>query len=132
MKTAVFSVFFACLLCAQEGDSLADSLNPGKRPAISCDLKPSPGSCTDGWFSQDKFLHFSACASITGLSYHTLVCRMHKDEDTGRIFSVSLTALVGLGKEIFDKKRGGLFSWKDLCWDGLGLAFGYFAFVHEY
>lgn len=86
----------------------------------------------DDWFGQDKFLHFSASASITGLTYHVYVCRLNGDEDRGEVYAVSLTAVLGLAKEIYDKKRKDQFSWKDLFWDGLGLAAGYFVFVHEY
>ncbi|MGQ9464184.1 MAG: hypothetical protein ACUVQ4_00545 [bacterium] len=109
-----------------ENDSLIDSLK------MRQEIMPVSKKISDQWFSQDKFLHFSACASIVGLSYHTLVCRLKKTEDTGKLYAVSLTAVIGLGKEFYDKKKKKHFSWKDLCWDGLGLAFGYFAFIHDY
>lgn len=118
-------LFFASFGTAQNNDSLYDSLR--YKSNVSEAIKP-----VDAWVSQDKFLHFSACASIVGLSYHTLVCRLNKDENKGKVYSISFTALIGLGKEIYDKKRKGHFSWKDLCWDGAGLAVGYFAFIHEY
>lgn len=86
----------------------------------------------DVWFSQDKFLHFSACAALPGLTYHLYVCRLKRDENVGKIYSVSITALFGIGKEIYDKKKKGHFSWKDLFWSGLGLAVGYFVFVHDF
>lgn len=122
-------MLFLVLLCfslstAQYSDSLSDTLK--------YKIKNTINYPRDAWFSQDKFLHFSACASIVGLSYHTLVCRLEKDEDTGKIYAISLTAVIGLGKEIYDKKKKKHFSWKDLCWDGLGLTAGYFLFIHEY
>ncbi len=113
---------------AQKNDSLNDSLKIYKVPEIKPTIKVS----RDEWFSQDKFLHFYFSATIVGLSYHTLVCRLDRDEREGKIFSISFTAIAGLGKEIYDKKKKGHFSWKDLCWDGAGLAVGYFAFVHKY
>ena len=85
---------------------------------------------SDQWFSGDKFLHFSACASICGLTYHFYANRLHRDEDRGKVYAISLTALAGLGKELYDKKKKNHFSWKDLFWDGLGLTAGYFLFVH--
>ncbi|MEO0185971.1 MAG: hypothetical protein ABIL20_09260 [candidate division WOR-3 bacterium] len=114
----------------QEQDSLADTLKPklNVKPEMESVIKPQ----TDKWFAQDKFLHFYFSASIVGLSYHTMVNRLNHDENQSKIFSVSFTAIVGLGKEIYDKKKKGHFSWKDLCWDGAGLAVGYFAFVHKY
>jgi uncharacterized protein YfiM (DUF2279 family) len=86
----------------------------------------------DAWFSQDKFLHFGACAAIPGLTYHLYVCRLNRDEHRGKIYSVSLTALAGVGKEIYDKKKNGHFSWKDLVWDGMGLIVGYLLFIHDF
>ncbi len=84
----------------------------------------------DPWISPDKFLHFSACTAIPGLTYHLYVCRLKRDEHLGRVYAVSLTAVIGLGKELYDKKRKGQFSWRDLCWDGLGLLAGYFIFIY--
>jgi len=126
MKKILFlNLLFIISVFAQDSDSLNDSLR--------CRLNISKNiQTTDKWFSQDKFLHFYACASIVGLSYHTLVCRLKRDEKEGKIYSISFTALVGLGKEVYDKKKKGHFSWKDLCWDGAGLAIGYFAFIHRY
>jgi uncharacterized protein YfiM (DUF2279 family) len=116
------------LIFAQESDSLNDTLKLYMTSEVKTMIKPHH----DRWFSQDKFLHFSVCASIVGLSYHTLVCRLNRDENQGKIYSISFTALIGLGKEIYDKKKKGHFSYKDLCWDGAGLVIGYFAFIHRY
>jgi len=120
---AICSIAFA-----QNLDSLQDSLLVAKEKPLVINLGVKP--IGDTWFSQDKFLHFSACASITGLTYHVYVCRLKRDEDRGEVYSISLTALVGIGKEIYDKKKNGHFSWKDLFWDGLGLAAGYFVFIY--
>jgi uncharacterized protein YfiM (DUF2279 family) len=86
----------------------------------------------DRWFSGDKFMHFGVSAAIPGLTYYAYVYRLEQDETQGKIISVSLTGLIGLGKEIYDKKTKGHFSWKDLVWDALGLTAGYFIFVHQY
>ncbi len=124
-------IFFAvATVGAQELDSLSDTLK--QKLNSPSEIMPAVKSPTDRWIAQDKFLHFYFCASIVGLSYYTLVNRLHQEENQSRIFSVSLTAFVGLGKEFYDKKKKGHFSWKDLCWDGAGLTVGYFAFVHKY
>ncbi len=126
MNKILFSFLcFASFVTARNNDSLGDSLK--YRSDVLKEIKR-----VDAWVSQDKFLHFSACASIVGLSYHTLVCRLNRDENQSKVYSISFTALIGLGKEIYDKKKKGHFSWKDLCWDGAGLTFGYFAFIHKY
>ncbi len=122
--------FSTTAILAQENDSLADTLkcNSNILPEIKTTITPQ----TDKWFAQDKFLHFYFSASMVGLSYHTLICRLNKNENEGRIFAISFTAFVGLGKEIYDKKKKNRFSWKDLCWDGIGILTGYLAFIHDY
>jgi uncharacterized protein YfiM (DUF2279 family) len=85
---------------------------------------------TDPWFAYDKALHFAAGFAIPGLTYHFYVCRLERDEDRGKVYAVSLTALLALGKELHDKKTKNHFSWKDLAWSGMGLAVGYLIFVH--
>ena len=85
---------------------------------------------TDPWFAQDKVLHFSAGFAIPGLTYHFYVCRLERDEDRGKVYAISLTALLALGKELYDKKTTDRFSWKDLAWSGMGLAVGYLIFIH--
>ncbi|MCX7994749.1 MAG: hypothetical protein N3A65_03110 [candidate division WOR-3 bacterium] len=115
---------------SQKQDSLSDTIK--SRLDVHPEVKSAIKYPGDKWFAQDKFLHFYFCASIVGLSYHTLANRLNHDENQSKIFSISFTAFVGLGKEIYDKKKKGFFSWKDLCWDGAGLVMGYFAFVHKY
>lgn len=83
----------------------------------------------DGWFSTDKFIHFGASAGIVGLTYHTYVCQMKRDEEVGKVLSISVTGVAGLGKEMYDKIKKGHFCWKDLLYDGLGLGVGYLLFV---
>ena len=125
MKCVTLFVLFSGIIgFAQDANSLHDTIQYVVRKPIK--------HHRDDWLSQDKFIHFSACASIVGLSYHTLACRLGKDENQSKVYSVSLTALVSVGKEIYDKKKKGYFSWKDLCWDGAGLLMGYFAFLHDY
>ena len=85
---------------------------------------------SDSWFSQDKMLHFAAGFAIPGYTYVFYVNRLNGDEQKGKIYAVSLTTLLAVGKEIYDKKKKGHFSWKDLAWGGIGLAVGYFVMIH--
>jgi uncharacterized protein YfiM (DUF2279 family) len=122
MKWTLLAItLFFSSLTAQTVDSLADSLLQGP--------KHNAAMASDKWFAQDKLLHFYFSATIAGLSYHVYTDQMKRDEDRGRIISVSLTALIGLGKELYDKKKKNQFSWKDLAWDGLGLTVGYLLFI---
>lgn len=105
----------------------SDTLDQSDTLVIMPEMKKQ---MTDPWFAQDKVLHFSAGFAIPGLTYHFYVCRLDRDEKRGKIYAVSLTALLALGKEFYDKERKGRWSWKDLFWSGLGLAAGYFVFIH--
>lgn len=93
-------------------------------------IAAEPAACRDPWLSQDKFLHFSISAAITGFSYYTTVGKFDMEPGHAGTVSISFTALIGIGKEVFDKKRNGRFSWKDLFWDGAGITVGYFVFCN--
>lgn len=112
---------------AQETDSPGTIVNTGAD--VQSMANPQGKPSLDRWFSQDKFLHFSACAAISGLTYHVSLHRFEEDIHRGRVYSVSITALIGIGKELYDKKRKNHFSWKDLFWDGLGIGVGYLVFI---
>jgi uncharacterized protein YfiM (DUF2279 family) len=126
-RTLFLTAFLFSFLTAQAPDTLLDSLlsEPKLNPARATPV----ALASDKWFAQDKLLHFYFSATIAGLSYHVYADQMKRDGDRGKIISVSLTALIGLGKELYDKKKKNQFSWKDLAWDGLGLAAGYLLFV---
>ncbi len=85
---------------------------------------------SDPWFSEDKFYHLTACAAIPALTFHLCTGYGNIDATRAKVYSVSATALIGISKEIYDKKKKNHFSWKDLFWDGAGLAIGYFLFIN--
>jgi uncharacterized protein YfiM (DUF2279 family) len=89
-----------------------------------------PVTYHDPWLSQDKFLHFSVSAAITGISYRMNARTFDMELNTAKTVSVSFTTLIGIGKELFDKKTKGHFSWKDLLWDGAGIMVGYLVFCN--
>jgi uncharacterized protein YfiM (DUF2279 family) len=77
------------------------------------------GGRGDSWFGVDKAKHFLVAAAIQSGSYAALRSadvRHWPSLDAG----FGTTAAVSLGKEIYDRRRSGLFSWKDLAWDGAG------------
>jgi uncharacterized protein YfiM (DUF2279 family) len=120
------ALFIFVSVLAARTESLADSLNQPDSMVIAPEMKRV---ISDPWFGRDKVLHFSAGMAIPGLTYHFYVCRLNRGEKRGRVYAVSLTILLAVGKEVYDKKKKGHFSWKDLAWGGLGLAAGYIAFV---
>ncbi len=120
-------------LCQAEEDSLEFDTYSGATKDLDSPVEPENDQpIKDSWVSTDKFMHFGVCAAIPGLTYYAYVYRLNQDKAQARIIAVSLTGLVGLGKEIYDKKTKGHFSWKDLVWDGLGLTAGYFLFIHDF
>lgn len=125
-----FVYFFA--VCSTIFAQHSDVPNDSTAVAQGCyRVESVTRSVNDDWFSQDKFLHFSVSAVLPGLTYYICTCRLKKDDEVGKIYSISITALFGLGKEMYDKKKKGYFSWKDLFWNGVGLAVGYLLFVHS-
>lgn len=84
---------------------------------------PAVPSDRDPWFGCDKFLHFAASAVIQGAAYSVLRAngRGYGPASRGAAL-VTLTA--GVGKELWDRHRGGDASLRDLTWDGIGGATG--------
>ena len=126
-KCFVCILMALCIGSAQYTATESDTVGQSDSLVIMPEMKKQ---MSDPWFAQDKVLHFSAGFAIPGLTYHFYVCRLDRDEDRGKVYAVSLTALLALGKEFYDKKRTGRWSWKDLFWSGLGLAAGYLVFIH--
>jgi putative lipoprotein len=80
---------------------------------------------SDRWLARDKLEHFGVSAFLSVLSYRVYHDFYNKDKESSLCFSCGLTFSLGLGKEIYDKKKpGGKFSYKDLVADILGLAAG--------
>jgi uncharacterized protein YfiM (DUF2279 family) len=121
----IFIVF--TLIMAQYNPAQNDTVDQYDSLRIAPEMQKQ---MSDPWFARDKVLHFSAGFAIPGLTYHFYVNRLNRDEQRGKVYAVSLTALLAVGKELYDKKKKGHFSWKDLMWSGLGLAAGYLVFVY--
>ena len=83
---------------------------------------PQP-SMRDPWFGRDKLLHFAASAVIQGTTHAVLRAN---GADYGRASrgAAIVTLTAGVGKEIWDHRRGGDASWRDLTWDAIGGATG--------
>ena len=90
----------------------------------------SPLQSADKWIGRDKFHHFSYSLGITGLSYHIYHCQFNNPNPEARYFSISLTAVAGISKELYDKfyKKKRL-SCKDLAWDAVGITVGGLLFL---
>jgi uncharacterized protein YfiM (DUF2279 family) len=79
----------------------------------------------DPWFSEDKFHHFAHSAAISS-SIYLIANNMAKTDDNNSFYiSFSISALIGVSKEIKDSKsETGTASSKDLVFDIAGVLFG--------
>lgn len=100
---------------------------PDRRTMIAAGLmlsmqlaRPPEHGSGDRWFASDKVKHFFVSALVDLLGYGAA-----RSAGIGRGTSVGLAAagaaVVGIGKEIHDRRHGENFSLKDLSWDGAGL-----------
>jgi uncharacterized protein YfiM (DUF2279 family) len=87
--------------------------------------QPVPLQVTDAWFGSDKFRHFWMSYAATAFSFAG-VRALGQDSDGALLVAVPAAAAAGVGKEIFDRRAGGIFSVRDLVADGLGIAAAYF------
>jgi putative lipoprotein len=79
----------------------------------------------DDWLGADKFRHFWMSYATTAVAF-AAVRAAGQDSGTSLRVAVPVSAAAGLGKEIYDRRAGGIFSYRDLVADGLGIAGAYF------
>lgn len=74
---------------------------------------------SDPWLGLDKVKHFFMTAFVHSVSYSTLRLT-NADHQSSIIGATAMSAGFGIGKELFDRRRGGVFSTRDLVWDAAG------------
>lgn len=74
----------------------------------------------DPWFGRDKALHFVASAAIQGATHAVLRAR-GLDYGPASRSAAAVTLSIGVGKEWWDKRRGGDPSVRDIAWDAAGV-----------
>jgi putative lipoprotein len=77
----------------------------------------------DPWFGQDKVIHYTVSAGIAGGGY-VAGALIFDTRAHALAVGAGAAALAGIGKELADLGGYGDPSWKDLCWDGLGMVTG--------
>lgn len=85
-------------------------------PALVLSLSLSVG---DPWFGADKVKHFFMTAFVQSVTYSTLRLT-NADHRSSMIGATAASAGFGIGKELLDRRRGGMFSTRDLVWDAAG------------
>ena len=83
----------------------------------------------DRWFGADKVKHFVAAFVVQSFTYAGLraLDAPHRGALAG---ATAATAAVSVWKERYDRRTTGLFSRRDLVWDGLGAAAAAVALTH--
>ena len=76
------------------------------------------------WIGEDKVKHLAISAAITGMGYGA--SRVVLDRDPSLGVAIGAAAVAGVLREVHDYRLGKPFSFKDLAWDALGVAAGYF------
>ncbi len=80
-----------------------------------------PPQTPDPWWAEDKLRHFAASFVATSLS--ASAARAAGLDQPGSLYAGSATGVtVAVGKEVSDRRRGGIFSLRDLVWDAAGIA----------
>lgn len=95
----------------------ADSVPPPVQPAA---VQPA-----DAWLGSDKFRHVGMSWAVTAFGFATARAA-GADTDASLRIAVPVAAVVGIGKEIHDRRRGGIFSARDLVADAVGIAAAFF------
>jgi putative lipoprotein len=73
----------------------------------------------DGWFGVDKVKHFFMSAFVQSAAFSAARAAKLSVTNAQAVAGVT-TAVVGIGREIHDKRVGRPFSVKDLTWDAAG------------
>ncbi len=83
----------------------------------------------DSWIGEDKLYHFVVSSFMTGAFYHLFYCKMNLKHSKAVYFSVGTVISTGIFKELWDKKKGRFFSYKDMVFNLAGITAGYFIFM---
>lgn len=98
---------------------------PSVHGAVVGDMMQAPATTADAWLGNDKFRHFWMSYATAAFTFAGARAA-GRDADTALWVAVPVTAAVGIGKEVYDRRSGGIFSVRDLVADGLGLGAAWF------
>jgi uncharacterized protein YfiM (DUF2279 family) len=106
--------------------------NTAEPPRLLDDFDNEPKSDEDAWIGMDKFWHWALAFTLTGSTYHLMHNQLNTDDPCAAIISVSSTLGFSILKEFYDLATYGLFSFKDLAYDILGISTGYIVFILDW
>ena len=73
----------------------------------------------DSWFGADKVKHFFVSAFVQSASF-SAARALGASNSSAQTFAGVTTAAIGIGREVHDRRRGRIFSVRDLAWDAAG------------
>ena len=108
------------------------SISKDNSPELLDDFDTDPQNPEDDWIAMDKFWHWALSFSLTGSTYHFIHNQLNSADPEAMIISLSSVLVFSVLKEFYDLARYNLFSFKDLCYDVLGMATGYLVFIWDW
>lgn len=106
------AVTVAQLVAAPPADAPSPRALLADRPPI---VQPAP----DAWLGRDKFQHFWVSYAATTFAF-AAATGAGVDADDALLVAVPAAMVAGIGKEVFDRRQGRIFSLRDLVADALG------------
>lgn len=73
----------------------------------------------DSWFGTDKVKHFFMSAFVQSATFSAATALGASHPGAQRIGGAA-TGVIGIARELYDRRRGRIFSLKDLAWDAAG------------
>ena len=90
------------------------------RPVMPDTASATPGT-VDRWLGSDKLRHFVLAGLVQGVAFGSTTTVGVRGRPA-LVTASALTAVVSVGKEVHDRRRGGRVSGRDLVWDMAGAA----------
>lgn len=90
--------------------------NGPPQPVVPASQPPRP---EDAFFGTDKVKHFFIAGFVETMAFAGAQAA-GSGRSTARPVAIGTVAAVSLGRELYDRRRKGLFSVRDLAWDALG------------
>lgn len=75
----------------------------------------------DRWLGADKAKHFFISAFVQSISF-SAIRATGASRNASLVGASAVTAAVGVGREVYDRRPGGVSSAKDFTWDVAGAA----------
>ena len=111
------ALVLATPLAAQSpADSARTPASPPERVATAAATRPP-----DRWLGTDKLRHFVLAGLVQGTAFGGATAAGLR-QGPAQLSAGAVTAVVSVGKEVRDRRRGGRVSMRDLVWDAAGAA----------